>query len=60
MSLNSAGQRVAMVAAMHQLRPQGHGTQTEDSLLCLFVCLAACLDAAGEGAGLAEHGRDLL
>ncbi len=54
-ALNSAGQQDAMVAAVHQLRPQGHDTRTEDGLLRLV-----CLGVASAGASLAEHSKDLL
>ena len=53
MSSNFAEQHDAMVAAVHQLRPQSHDKQTKGSLLRLLVYLAACLHVANKVATLA-------
>ena len=53
--LSSAGQRDALVAAVHQLPPQSHDMQVKGSLLRLLACPAACLEAASKAATFAEH-----
>ena len=56
--LSSAGQRDAMMVAVHQLRSVCHDMQAM-GLLCLLVYLAACLSTASEVTTLAEHNREL-
>ena len=56
--LSPAGQRDAMMVAVHQLRSVCHDMQAM-GLLCLLVYLAACLSTASEVTTLAEHNREL-
>ena len=39
LSFNSAGQRDALVAAVHRLRPPGHGMQTHGTAFSAFLSI---------------------